>query len=144
MLCGICSVQEAKYRCPKCSVQYCSLLCFKSEAHVHTENTEKPAEEPVVADQPVSTNSIYERIAQDEQIRSMLRYDSLKFHLSVICQILDDPQLSGESTASARREVANAKLTQLREGGVEENELVEDFVSRVLYLMEREQGGKAT
>ncbi|TFK51937.1 hypothetical protein OE88DRAFT_1734950 [Heliocybe sulcata] len=31
--CGICRRQFSKYLCPKCNVPYCSLTCFRSEAH---------------------------------------------------------------------------------------------------------------
>ncbi|KAI0337402.1 hypothetical protein BDW22DRAFT_1415935 [Trametopsis cervina] len=31
--CGICRRQFSKYTCPKCNLQYCSLICFRSQAH---------------------------------------------------------------------------------------------------------------
>ncbi|KAF8159586.1 hypothetical protein B0H34DRAFT_410077 [Crassisporium funariophilum] len=31
--CGICRRQFAKYTCPTCNVPYCSLTCFRSQAH---------------------------------------------------------------------------------------------------------------
>ncbi|KZP01802.1 hypothetical protein CALVIDRAFT_559595 [Calocera viscosa TUFC12733] len=31
--CGICGRQFAKYTCPTCNTPYCSLTCFRSEAH---------------------------------------------------------------------------------------------------------------
>lgn len=137
MICGICKEIEAKYRCPKCNVHYCSIGCFKGPNHIHTEN-EKPVQKNANDEKSIENNSsdLYARIASDTQIQSMLKFKSLQFHLSVILKILDDPQVSGEQTSAGRREVANAKLTQLREGGVEENELVEDFVTRVLEMME--------
>lgn len=39
MICGICNEKEAKYKCPKCSVSYCSLVCFKSEKHKEMDTT---------------------------------------------------------------------------------------------------------
>lgn len=105
---------------------------------MHSEN-EKPVQKNANYEKSIENNSsdLYARIASDTQIQSMLKFKSLQFHLSVILKILDDPQVSGEQTSAGRREVANAKLTQLREGGVEENELVEDFVVRVLEMMEK-------
>ncbi|CAK5269668.1 unnamed protein product [Mycena citricolor] len=31
--CGLCRRQFSKYTCPKCNIPYCSLNCFRSEAH---------------------------------------------------------------------------------------------------------------
>ncbi|KAI0684010.1 hypothetical protein BC835DRAFT_1392190 [Cytidiella melzeri] len=31
--CGICRRQFARYTCPKCNLQYCSLTCFRSQTH---------------------------------------------------------------------------------------------------------------
>ncbi|KAJ1306690.1 hypothetical protein OPQ81_007682 [Rhizoctonia solani] len=31
--CGICQRQFAKYTCPSCNLQYCSLVCYRAEAH---------------------------------------------------------------------------------------------------------------
>ncbi|WVQ81383.1 hypothetical protein IAT38_003507 [Cryptococcus sp. DSM 104549] len=32
-VCGICRKQDSKYTCPRCNVAYCSLACFRDEAH---------------------------------------------------------------------------------------------------------------
>ncbi len=32
-ICGVCLTQPSKYGCPRCPLKYCSLACFKSEAH---------------------------------------------------------------------------------------------------------------
>lgn len=31
--CGLCAKPQAKYSCPKCNIQYCSVECYRSEAH---------------------------------------------------------------------------------------------------------------
>ncbi|CAE6417801.1 unnamed protein product [Rhizoctonia solani] len=31
--CGVCERQFAKYTCPTCNLQYCSLTCYRAEAH---------------------------------------------------------------------------------------------------------------
>ena len=28
-VCGVCTRQYAKYKCPRCALQYCSLACYK-------------------------------------------------------------------------------------------------------------------
>lgn len=76
---------------------------------------------------------------KDPQIQSMLRFKSLQVHMNAVVRILQDPSLTNEHQAMNRREIANMKLCNLRVGGLEENELVEDFIKRFLYLW-AEQG----
>ncbi|KAI6807213.1 hypothetical protein KC365_g18763, partial [Hortaea werneckii] len=35
LLCGICTAQESKYKCPVCSLRYCSLACYKQHQPNH-------------------------------------------------------------------------------------------------------------
>ncbi|OJA21550.1 hypothetical protein AZE42_03238 [Rhizopogon vesiculosus] len=39
VLCGICHRQFSRYTCPECNVSYCSLTCFRSEAHSQCSET---------------------------------------------------------------------------------------------------------
>ncbi|KAG0699902.1 hypothetical protein DFH29DRAFT_934535 [Suillus ampliporus] len=39
VLCGICRRQFSRYTCPGCNVSYCSLTCFRSEAHSQCSET---------------------------------------------------------------------------------------------------------
>ncbi|KAG1764803.1 hypothetical protein EDD22DRAFT_881974 [Suillus occidentalis] len=39
VLCGICRRQFFRYTCPGCNVSYCSLTCFRSEAHSQCSET---------------------------------------------------------------------------------------------------------
>lgn len=39
VLCGICRRQFFRYTCPGCNVSYCSLMCFRSEAHSRCSET---------------------------------------------------------------------------------------------------------
>mmetsp|Transcript_1794 Transcript_1794/g.1952 ORF Transcript_1794/g.1952 Transcript_1794/m.1952 type:complete len:142 (-) Transcript_1794:2571-2996(-) len=137
VICGICNVSESKYKCPKCNVNYCSIVCFKDSSHTHESIEEKKTqtEDPkvLIKDEPVIK---FDKLLNDPQIHSMLKYKSLQFHLSVILKIINDPSLTGESVLENRKEIANLKLTNLRSGGSEQNELVEDFVERILFLLE--------
>lgn len=134
--CTICKQQPAKYKCPTCSIDYCSLGCYKSKDHTHVPQAEV---EKVTTTNSVDKSEInpLERIMNDLQIQSMLKYKALQIHLNSIIQILKDVSLTNEYQASTRREIANMKLCNLRVGGVEENELVEDFIQRILYLREQ-------
>lgn len=140
--CSICQLNAAKYKCPKCSIEYCSLACFKSPLHIHSEVTIAPT--PVVEEKPLeeqkpeerSQDELFARIAQDSIIQSLLKYKALQVHLSVLVKLVSDSLLTKEPLAENRREIANMRLCELRMGGSEENELVEEFVNRILYLME--------
>ena len=136
-ICAICNVNESKYKCPKCSVNYCSIGCFKDPCHTHESIGEKDkagneTKEMLLTDEPASK---FNKLINDSQILSMLKYKSLQFHLSVILKIINDASITGESVLENRKEIANLKLTNLRSGGLEQNELVEDFVERVLFLL---------
>lgn len=140
VICGICNVNESKYKCPKCSVNYCSIVCFKGPAHTHVnieENKTKRVDPIVILKDELVGK--FDKLLNDSQIQSMLKYKSLQFHLSVILKIINDPSITGESVLENRKEIANLKLTNLRSGGSEQNELVEDFVERVLFLLDEDR-----
>ncbi|KAM9938819.1 hypothetical protein OXX80_001685 [Metschnikowia pulcherrima] len=147
--CGICTENQAKYKCPTCSIEYCSLPCFKSEKHDHNNlssanSVEKlpgsamQISEPI---QPKETPPIFEKIANDPIIRSLLKYKSLQTHLSILLKLLSDSSLTREPIFENRKEIVNMRLCDLRIGGPEENELVEEFVQRVLILHDEAQNG---
>ncbi|KAK6454873.1 protein required for growth at high temperature [Scheffersomyces xylosifermentans] len=82
---------------------------------------------------------IFQKIVSDPQIQGMLKIKSLQFHLLTLIKILDDPTLFKSSndqilTHENRLSIMNLKLNDLRVGGIEENELVEEFISRVIEL----------
>ncbi len=150
MICKICNLVQAKYKCPKCSIQYCSSVCYKSASHAlideaydNNHNSTRDHDEPKVASPTKpeklvdSKQRLYEVIAEDEQIKSLLKLKALQFHLSTIIQILGDERLTNDPTMEGRCDIAKKKLCNLRSGGFEENELVEEFVHRVLYLMSK-------
>lgn len=157
-ICSICHHSQAKYKCPKCSVEYCSLACFKNPAHEHlavaadsadigTANTTTVntiGNSPPTSDlQPSSAQnsvsapdsaSLFHSVASDPVIKSLLGYKSLQVHLAVILRLLSESTLTNEPLAENRREIANLRLCDLRTNGPQENALVEEFVQRVLYL----------
>ncbi|EEQ36231.1 hypothetical protein CLUG_00354 [Clavispora lusitaniae ATCC 42720] len=143
--CSICREAQAKYKCPKCSVEYCSLGCFKNPLHSHTEigvpdtevNSEKIASSSHENDEAPKKEDVFAQIANDPVIKSLLKYKSLQVHLGVLIKLASDSQFTNEPLAENRREIANMRLCELRMGGSEENELVEEFVERVLSLMEK-------
>lgn len=148
-VCGVCRDKEAKYKCPKCDIVYCCLACFKDPRHDHHQ-VQKPPKPADTEDKrtvtgtadncPVAdTGSRFERLLSDPAISAMLRLKPLQVHLAVLIKILLDPAVTNEATPSARMEVANMKLCELRMGGPEENELVEEFVGRVVHLLDTDE-----
>ncbi len=81
-------------------------------------------------------NPLITKIVNDEKIRYYLQYPGLQFHLATIYRFLVDPQAAGEVTDEARRAIALKKLKELRIGGDEQNELIEEFCQRILELLE--------
>ncbi|KAG8748592.1 hypothetical protein FRC12_013831 [Ceratobasidium sp. 428] len=55
--CGICRRQFAKYTCPACNLQYCSLTCYRSESHSGcTETFYKTALAEQIQGEPTRSN----------------------------------------------------------------------------------------
>ncbi|KAG8683334.1 hypothetical protein FRC08_014338, partial [Ceratobasidium sp. 394] len=55
--CGICRRQFAKYTCPACNLQYCSLVCYRSETHSRCAETfYKVALAEQIQGEPARTN----------------------------------------------------------------------------------------
>lgn len=140
--CTICCDNQAKYKCPKCPAQYCSLSCYKAPSHVHDEVTETPNLENVETVKPDLSDkripSKFEKVLADPTIQNFLKYKSLKVHLAIIAKILEDSSLTNEPLAVNRKDIANMRLCDLRKGGSEENELVEEFVARTLQILAEE------
>ncbi|KAL1572192.1 hypothetical protein MEW_03444 [Candida albicans P60002] len=148
VLCGICQVEQSKYKCPKCSIAYCSLTCYKSEIHTHdylptvTDTTSQPPQQQQQQQQTTTTTTTtpgddrFSKLLQDDQIKYLLNQPSLQFHLLSIIKILIDPTFTPKnSNIEQKLDIANLKLNDLRIGGIEQNELVEEFVQRCLELM---------
>lgn len=159
MKCQICLTNDSKYKCPTCLIHYCTLVCYKSDKHVHEEKstqierpqTEKPQIETVSGlqienvkqDEGSNTNTntntkeqLFERIIEDDIIKQYLSQDSLRFHLSVLMKILNnDGGIVEAKAVNDTKLVVDLKLLNLRLGGLEENVLVEEFAQRVLELV---------
>ncbi|KAK6203460.1 protein required for growth at high temperature [Scheffersomyces amazonensis] len=152
--CGVCNINPAKYKCPQCSIPYCSLICFKSESHQSNHKqtnqgnsiSDKKNEIPISLNQSkhtepeiVTDNSEFDEVLQDPIIQAMLQEKSLQFHLLTLIKLLKSPQelkLNNEiiSNNDNRLSIMNHKLNDLRVGGIEENSLVEEFIQRVLTI----------
>ncbi|KAK9483796.1 hypothetical protein V1527DRAFT_412576, partial [Lipomyces starkeyi] len=143
--CQICRSAKAQYKCPKCLLKYCSLKCYKDESHTHEQSdvSKKPEGENTAESSYYQSGSAanpreeqYASLMNDQVIHGMLRSPTLQHHLVSIHEILSDPAQSGEHTAEGRHDVALKKFRELRAGGIEDNIEVEEFVGRVLSLLE--------
>ncbi|KAI3402755.2 hypothetical protein KGF56_004429 [Candida oxycetoniae] len=143
-------MEQSKYKCPKCKLPYCSLACYKSHSDKHNEeiandnsgsgasssnkNNNKNISLIDKQDFP-STGSKFDKFLEDEKIRYLLKQPVLQFQLLSIITILQEGFIKNLNREQ-KLEVMNLKLSDLRIGGIEENELVEEFVERVLQLNE--------
>lgn len=55
MLCAVCSAQPRKYRCPRCSLQYCSIDCYRGHKAACEEKQASAA--PAAAEAAASSDS---------------------------------------------------------------------------------------
>ncbi|KAA8909725.1 hypothetical protein TRICI_004374 [Trichomonascus ciferrii] len=99
-----------------------------SSENKYPSNDTKPAIQKPAGDSP------FVKLLEDDVIKHQLQYSSLRLHLGTVARLLRDPEFAGEATIEGRRTIALKKLRNLRIGGNEENELVEEFVSRVIQL----------
>ncbi|KAG5727144.1 Zinc finger HIT domain-containing protein 2 [Termitomyces sp. T112] len=67
-ICRLCGRQFAKYNCPTCNVAYCSLTCFRSEAHAQCSETfYKKEVETQIQSEPSKT--LQERMQMMEMLK---------------------------------------------------------------------------
>ncbi|CAH01703.1 Hit1p [Kluyveromyces lactis] len=158
--CEVCGDKEALYRCPKSSVRYCSLVCYKNIKKSESDNVESNKTDPESnsttvkeADDTVSvpgsqTDSVesvptplnkYQYALTDSRIRELLRHNTVKFHLDKVYKILNVSTVGGSSDASMtsdmKRELATDYLNTLRTGGIHCNEAIEEFCQIFLELL---------
>ncbi|GMM36419.1 Hit1 protein [Saccharomycopsis crataegensis] len=146
--CLVCNKNDSKYKCPKCKIPYCSLICFKAPAHNHdnNDNSQKAAkdEEPqllrkttksltsagITKDKLSKLKPSSQKILQNDKLNGMLSLLSLpqlQIQLIILNKIINDVSLTNEGSAEDRKEIAIKKLETLRMDGMHPNELVEEF-----------------
>lgn len=154
MLCSICNVKESKYTCPTCLCKYCSLACFKSDKHkemdqIATEKKVKLEESNVDVTESSSTNAeeqviddpMLAKLSQNTQFQEYISSPVLQFHILTVLEILDNISLTNEYSKDGRTQIASRKLNDLRKGGLEENEYVEEFICWLLNWMDEYKEG---
>ncbi|QLL34581.1 hypothetical protein HG536_0G04430 [Torulaspora globosa] len=142
--CGICQEKPAKYRCPKCSVKYCSLACYK-DTERHKDDEPKATEPTVDATcKDVTKAEDGDSLQLTPELKELLRYNTVKFHLGKVYRILktdigdtNDPSFA--MTSDMKRQLAIDYLNTLRYGGIHHNEAIEEFCEHSLKLVNGQQ-----
>lgn len=135
--CGICHEEAAKYRCPRCSVKYCSLACYKD-----TERHNDEQKENIKEASPIEEEKSEVTIDLTPELRELLRYNTVKFHLAKVYRILkadsgDTRDPSSSMTTDMKRQLAIDYLNTLRVGGIHHNEAIEEFCVHALEFIEK-------
>lgn len=141
--CGICQENPAKYRCPKCSVKYCSLACYKNtERH----KDDEPKTEETADDDQEDVRAGVNKTPLDltPELKELLQYNTVKFHLGKVYRILktdisDTSDPSFNMTTDMKRQLAIDYLNTLRYGGIHHNEAIEEFCEHSLKLISSKQ-----
>lgn len=148
--CQICKENDFKYKCPKCSIKYCSLACYKNEdIHIHTEanKIEETRGEPKDIDHEnksekvLKTEKYQELLNETPELQDLLQYNTVKFHLAKIHKIIttnvaDLNDSSTPMTNEAKKQLAIDYLNTLRYGGIHYNEAIEEFCQQTLSKLE--------
>ena len=147
-LCDVCTAKESKYTCPKCKWKYCSLVCFKDVKHkehdeeILSQKEEHANEEKIIKEEVKPTaeddgsDPMMTELLKNEQFQDYISSPVLQFHILSIIEIINNIGLTNEYSKEGRLEIASRKLNNLREGGLEENEFVEEFVQWLLQWLE--------
>lgn len=142
----------------------CSLICFKSPEHKHEEiNTESKQETNFLPQITSETTTKTEttgisleskenqevqpqkkeikdelilKLLQNEKFRSMLNEPVVQYYILILHDILNTVSVTNEYNREGRLEIANKKLSNLREGGVEHNEFFDEFCEIILSAIE--------
>lgn len=112
-LCGVCQQSHAKYTCPRCEIQYCSLPCYQRHGEKCTEN-------------------FYQRQVQEELHSTKISGDERKRLEKIVSQLNhldadedeDDDDIGGEGAENRRFEelAAKAEREELDVGDLTEEE----------------------
>ncbi|KAJ3273837.1 hypothetical protein HDV01_003815 [Terramyces sp. JEL0728] len=67
--CEICKTAEHKYKCPKCQVQYCSVICFQRHKKETDDNGEAICREKVIIPPPPPPIAEPERTFDEDALK---------------------------------------------------------------------------
>lgn len=138
-LCDVCLKEPFKYKCSKCknkAFKICSMDCYKqhNEKGEHYVIAEDNKPDAVVEEDKESNEFQY--LMQNEKIQSLLKYNTVKYHLHKIYQLLLlDHNSIQEDTIKNRKDLEQViarYLSCFRQNGVYRNVAIEEFVQTCL------------
>ncbi|XBW38339.1 hypothetical protein QEN19_003928 [Hanseniaspora menglaensis] len=166
--CDICGEKEFKYKCSKCTIQItkiCSMECYKEhnmkgdhkiEKEITVENKDTSDEKNTEIDEidkkegEEKKNSLnidpdflekYKPLLDDPKIQELLKYNTVKYHLNKIYQLLHlDYKSIQEDTITSQKDLDEAVsryLSCFRRNGIYKNEAIEEFVLLVLDALKK-------
>ncbi|KAF9393044.1 hypothetical protein CPB97_004069 [Podila verticillata] len=91
-ICGVCDTNESKYKCPNCTLPYCSLVCYKKHKETPCEKPAPIPEPETIPVPPVEPKPDYleeesvallnddqlSRIAQSARLQELLKNEGLR------------------------------------------------------------------
>jgi len=123
-VCGVCALQFSKYKCPKCSVQTCGLMCYRA----HSERCTESFYEAQASDELRATKS--SATVRREMLATLARNDEWALRGGPKAGEEDASEEEAEETARGEEEG--------EEEEVEEGEETEDErVARLTAMLER-------
>ena len=143
--CGICLENDAKYKCPKSCVRYCSLARYKElQKRKDLETNEAPEKagknvesaveissstDSINEELPLATPSLNQIYEESPELKELLQFNTVKFHLTKVHRILSTELTDGNDSMSSdmKNQLAIDYLNTLRYGGIHYNEAIEEF-----------------
>ena len=146
-ICDVCKKEQFKYKCSKCkskTVKICGMACYKE----HNTKGEHFELSEVNLETPKSENTAndlgeFEYLIKNDKIQSLLQYNTVKYHLHKIYQLLQmDHNAIQEDTIKNRQDLEQSiarYLSCFRENGIYKNVAIEEFIQTCLQEMEKHQ-----
>ncbi|KAG0681075.1 HIT domain protein [Pichia californica] len=76
------------------------------------------------------------KLCQVPKFQEYMSSPILQFHILTVLEILDNVSLTNEYSKDGRVQIASRKINDLRNGGVEANEYVDEFINWLLIWIE--------
>ncbi|KAL1917914.1 uncharacterized protein VTP21DRAFT_3748 [Calcarisporiella thermophila] len=106
--CGVCQENVSKYKCPICTLPYCSLPCYKKHKENPCEKPAPPPEPPKQDPPPLNIPEDDESLLSDEQLAQLEHSDKVR-------QYLKDPRVCQLISEITSAEDAERRLDRARE-----------------------------
>ncbi|KIJ59233.1 hypothetical protein HYDPIDRAFT_101098 [Hydnomerulius pinastri MD-312] len=112
VLCGICRRQFSRYTCPTCNVAYCSLTCFRSEAHSQCSETfyRKEIETGIKTE---SSKTAEERVKMLELLKRMEERNAEEDEAMLMGSDEEDEEGDGLARRLAGMDISSASADEL-------------------------------